>query len=43
MFNAYVLHYILYRETSLIVKFFTKEHGIVNLVAHGAKRKKSQI
>ena len=40
MLNAYVLHRILYRETSLIVKFFTKEHGIVNLVARGVRRKK---
>lgn len=43
MFNAYVLHATCYRETSLIVKFFTKEHGIINLVANGAKRKKSQF
>jgi len=43
MLNAYVLHRILYRETSLIVKFFTKEHGIVNLVARGVRRKKNPL
>jgi DNA repair protein RecO (recombination protein O) len=43
MFKGYVLHTSSYRETSLIVKFFTKEHGIVNLIANGAKRKKSQF
>lgn len=43
MFNAYVLHTLVYKETSLIVKFFTKEHGVVSLVANGAKRKKSQF
>jgi DNA repair protein RecO (recombination protein O) len=41
MFNGYVLHTLAYKETSLIVKFFTKEHGVVSLVAKGAKRKKS--
>ncbi len=43
MFDAYVLHTICYRETSLIIKFFTKEQGITNLIANGAKRKKSQF
>ncbi|MGD0465839.1 MAG: DNA repair protein RecO [Gammaproteobacteria bacterium] len=43
MINAYVLHSILYRETSLIVKFFTKEYGIINLVARGVKRKKNSL
>lgn len=40
MLDAYVLHRIPYRETSLIIKFFTKAHGIVYLIAKGAKRKK---
>lgn len=40
MIPAYVLHSFAYKETSLIIKFFTKEHGIVHLVARGAKRKK---
>lgn len=43
MLEAYVLHSILYRETSLIVKFFTKEQGIVHLVARGAKRPKNSL
>ena len=43
MFNSYVLHAISYKETSLIVKLFTKEHGIITLIANGAKRKTSQF
>ena len=43
MINAYVLHSILYKETSLIIKFFTKEYGIVNLLARGVKRKKKSL
>lgn len=35
---AYVLHSTPWRETSLIVKAFTREHGMVTLVAKGAKR-----
>ena len=40
MIEAYVLHSILYRETSLILKCFTREYGIVHLIAKGARRKK---
>lgn len=40
MIPAYVLHSFPYKETSLIIKFFTKEHGVVHLIAKGAKRKK---
>lgn len=40
MIPAYVLHSFSYKETSLIIKFFTKEHGLVHLIAKGAKRKK---
>lgn len=43
MLDGYVLHAIAYKDTSLIVKFFTKEYGIVNLVANGAKRPKSRF
>lgn len=43
MLDAYVLHAINYKDTSLIVKFFTKEYGIIHLVAHGARRPKSQF
>jgi DNA repair protein RecO (recombination protein O) len=35
---AFVLHSTPWRETSLIVKAFTRDHGIVTLVAKGAKR-----
>ncbi len=43
MLDGYVLHAIAYKDTSLIVKFFTKEYGIINLVANGAKRPKSRF
>ena len=43
MLDGYVLHAVAYKDTSLIVKFFTKEYGIVNLVANGAKRPKSRF
>lgn len=43
MIHAYVLHSIPYKETSLIIKFFTREHGIVHLVARGIKRKKKYL
>lgn len=36
--SAFVLHSTSWRETSLIVKAFSREHGIVTLVAKGAKR-----
>jgi DNA repair protein RecO (recombination protein O) len=36
--SAFVLHSMPWRETSLIVKAFSREHGIVTLVAKGAKR-----
>jgi recombinational DNA repair protein (RecF pathway) len=36
--SAFVLHSVPWRETSLIVKAFSREHGIVTLVAKGAKR-----
>lgn len=35
---AFVLHSMPWRETSLIVKAFSREHGVVTLVAKGAKR-----
>lgn len=43
MLDAYVLHTIPYRDTSLIVKFFTKDNGVITLIAKGAKRSKSQF
>lgn len=36
--QAYVLHSRSYRNTSLIVEVFTREHGRISLVAKGAKR-----
>ena len=35
---GYVLHATAWRETSLIVQTFTRDHGWVSLVAKGAKR-----
>lgn len=36
--RAYVLHTIDWRETSLIARLFTQTHGVVPVVAKGAKR-----
>jgi DNA repair protein RecO (recombination protein O) len=40
---AFVLHSYAYKETSLIVDMFTREHGRVGLVAKGAKRPHSKL
>ena len=40
---GYVLHSTWYKETSLIVDLFTKEHGRIALVAKGAKRPHSKL
>lgn len=40
---AFVLHRYLYKETSLIVEAFTRDHGRVALVARGAKRAHSRL
>lgn len=40
---GYVLHSTYYKETSLIVDIFTREHGRVALVAKGAKRPHSKL
>ncbi|MES2295451.1 MAG: DNA repair protein RecO [Pseudomonadota bacterium] len=40
---GFVLHSYPYKETSLIVDLFTREHGRVALVAKGAKRPHSQL
>ena len=37
--QGYVLHTRPYRDTSLLVEFFSREHGRVALVARGAKRR----
>ena len=36
--RAYVLHCRAYRNTSLIVDIFTREHGRINVIARGARR-----
>lgn len=40
---GFVLHSYPYKETSLIVDLFTREHGRVALIAKGAKRPHSQL
>jgi DNA repair protein RecO (recombination protein O) len=40
---AYVLHSRPYRDTSLLVDFFTLEHGKVSAVAKGARRPNSKL
>lgn len=40
---AYLLHSTPYRETSLVVDLFTREHGRVAAVAKGAKRPHSSL
>lgn len=40
---AYVLHTYPYRETSLIVQAFTRDHGRVALIARGARRPRSAL
>lgn len=41
--GAYMLHASAWRETSLIVQVFTREHGNVAMVAKGAKRPYSAL
>ncbi|MEN9761416.1 MAG: Recombination protein [Pseudomonadota bacterium] len=41
--QAYLLHSTPYRETSLIVDLFTREHGRIAAVAKGARRKGSAM
>lgn len=41
--GAYMLHASAWRETSLIVQMFTREHGNVAMVAKGAKRPYSTL
>ena len=40
---AYVLHTYPYRETSLIVEAYVREHGRLSLMARGARRPKSSV
>lgn len=39
---AYVLHARAYRETSLLLEVFTRDHGRVGLVARGVRRERSR-
>jgi len=43
MIPAYVLHTRQYRDTSLIIEFFTKEQGRVGAIAKGARRPRSKL
>ena len=38
---TYVLHYRPYRETSMLLEIFSRDHGRVSLVAKGAKQKRN--
>jgi DNA repair protein RecO (recombination protein O) len=40
---AYVLHARAYRETSLLLELFTRDHGRVGVVARGVRRERSRI
>lgn len=40
---AYLLHAQSWRETSLLLQAFTREHGVVTMVAKGAKRPYSTL
>jgi DNA repair protein RecO (recombination protein O) len=40
---AFVLHARPYRETSLLIEAFTRDHGRVGLVARGVRRERSRI
>ena len=38
---AYILHQRAYRDTSLIIDFFSREYGLISALAKGAKRPRS--
>jgi len=40
---GYLLHATAWRETSLVIQAFSRDHGIMTLVAKGAKRPHSQL
>lgn len=41
--QAYVLHSIAWRETSLVLELFTRDHGRVAVMAKGARRPRSTL
>jgi DNA repair protein RecO (recombination protein O) len=41
--SAYVVHYRLYGDTSLLVDFLTREQGLITAVSRGARSRKSPI
>lgn len=41
--TAYLLHATAWRETSLVIQMFTKQYGVVAMVAKGAKRPHSVL
>jgi len=43
LYPAFVLHAKPYRDTSLIVDFFTKDYGCVSAVARGARSHRSKL
>src|SRR5512141_639785 len=41
--SAFILHGRAYRETSLLLECFTREHGRIGLVARGVRKERSRI
>jgi len=41
--SAYILHGRPYRETSLLLECFTREHGRIGLVARGVRKERSRV
>lgn len=40
---AYLLHARIYRETSMLLEMFTRDHGILSLIAKGARQSRSRL
>jgi len=40
---AVILQYRKYRETSLLLDFFTRDHGIISMIAKGVRKEKSKM
>ncbi|CAN5261469.1 DNA repair protein RecO [soil metagenome] len=40
---AYILHYRPYRDTSLLIDFFTEEQGRISVLARGVRKPKSRL